>query len=211
MNIGEEIIIGRMGQQPMRISDASVDPQHAILRMTSPGTYQIEDMWSTKGIFVFGMRIKRKTIKAGTPILLGAFKTSVQQLLQDAYSIDLQTVWDAYEKEKRVWDRKAMFVNYLRIIPSILTMLLAMFLGQDMENSTRMGITVGLTIFVLIVSMVASEKLMAKKNLRMAELNAEMQTKYVCPHCHRFLSFTPYQILKKNKYCPNPNCNCPLP
>lgn len=179
--------------------------------MTSPGTYQIEDMGSTKGIFVFGMRIKRKTIKAGTPILLGAFKTSVQQLLQDAYSIDLQTVWDAYEKEKRVWDRKAMFVNYLRIIPSILTMLLAMFLGQDMENSTRMGITVGLTIFVLIVSMVASEKLMAKKNLRMAELNAEMQTKYVCPHCNRFLSFTPYQILKKNKYCPNPNCNCPLP
>ena len=200
-----------MGQQPMRISDESVDPQHAILSMTSPGTYQIEDMGSTKGIFVFGMRIKRKTIKAGTPILLGAFKTSVQQLLQDAYSIDLQTVWDAYEKEKRVWDRKAMFVNYLRIIPSILTMLLAMFLGQDMENSTRMGITVGLTIFVLIVSMVASEKLMAKKNLRMAELNAEMQTKYVCPHCHRFLSFTPYQILKKNKYCPNPNCNCPLP
>lgn len=200
-----------MGQQPMHISDASVDPQHAILRISDNGTYQIEDLNSTKGIFVFGMRIKRKTVNAETPILLGTFKTSVQQLLQDASDIDLQAVWDAYDKEKRVWDRKAMFVNYLRIIPSILTMLLGMFLGQNMENSTRMGITVVLTIFVLIVSMVVSEKLMAKKNLRMAELNAEMQTKYVCPHCHRFLSFTPYQILKQNKYCPNPNCNCPLP
>lgn len=200
-----------MGQQPMHISDASVDPQHAILRISDNGTYQIEDLNSTKGIFVFGMRIKRKTVNAETPILLGTFKTSVQQLLQDASDIDLQAVWDAYDKEKRVWDRKAMFVNYLRIIPSILTMLLGMFLGQNMENSTRMGITVVLTIFVLIVSMVVSEKLMAKKNLRMAELNAEMQTKYVCPHCHRFLSFTPYKILKQNKYCPNPNCNCPLP
>lgn len=200
-----------MGQQPMHISDASVDPQHAILRISDNGTYQIEDLNSTKGIFVFGMRIKRKTVNAETPILLGTFKTSVQQLLQDASDIDLQAVWDAYDKEKRVWDRKAMFVNYLRIIPSILTMLLGMFLGQNMENSTRMGITVGLTIFVLIVSMMVSEKLMAKKNLRMAELNAEMQTKYVCPHCHRFLSFTPYKILIQNKYCPNPNCNCPLP
>lgn len=200
-----------MGQQPMHISDASVDPQHAILRISDNGTYQIEDLNSTKGIFVFGMRIKRKTVNAETPILLGTFKTSVQQLLQDASDIDLQAVWDAYDKEKRVWDRKAMFVNYLRVVPSILTMLFGMFLGQNMENSTRMGITVVLTIFVLIVSMVVSEKLMAKKNLRMAELNAEMQTKYVCPHCHRFLSFTPYKILKQNKYCPNPNCNCPLP
>ncbi|MDD6745489.1 MAG: FHA domain-containing protein [Bacteroidales bacterium] len=211
MNIGEEIIIGRMGQQPMHIADASVDPQHAVLRMTGRDTYQIEDRGSAQGVFVFGMRIKRKTVKGETPILLGNFKTCVQQLLQDAAAIDLQAVWDAYDKEKRVWDRKAMFVNYLRVVPSILTMLFGTFLSQNMENSTRMGITVGLTIFVLIVSMVVSEKLMAKKNLRMAELNAEMQTKYVCPHCHRFLSFTPYQILKQNKYCPNPNCNCPLP
>ncbi len=200
-----------MGEQPMHISDASVDPRHAVLRKTGSGAYQIEDNGSAKGVYVFGMRIKRKTVKAETPILLGTFRTSVQQLLQDASDVDLQAIWNAYDKEKRSWDRKAMFVNYLRIIPSILTMLLGMFLGQDIDNSTRMGVTVGMTILVLILSMVASEKLMAKKNLRMAELNAEMQTQYVCPHCHRFLSFTPYQILKQNKYCPNPNCCCPLP
>lgn len=211
MNVGEEIIIGRMGQQAMHIADASVDPQHAVLRKTAEDTYQIEDKASAKGIFVFGMRIKRKTVKAETPILLGTFKTSVQQLLQDASSIDLGAVWDRYDKEKKQWDRKSMIVNYLRVLPSILTMLLGMFVGQGLENGTRMGITVGLTILVLIISMVASEKIMAKKNLRMAELNAEMQEKYVCPHCHKFLSFTPYKILKQHKYCPNPVCNCPLP
>lgn len=211
MNIGDEIVIGRMGQQPMHIADANVDPQHALLRKKAEGTYQIEDMNSSKGIFVFGMRIKRKTIKAETPILLGAFKTSVQQLLQDASSVDLQSVWDAYDKEKRQWDRKAMIVNYLRVLPSILTMLLGMFVGQGLDNTMRMGITVGLTIAVLVISMVASEKIMAKKNLRMAELNAEMQEKYVCPYCHKFLGYTPYQILKQHKYCPNSVCNCPLP
>lgn len=42
MQIGEEIIVGRMGQQPMRIADASVSPQHARLRKTGVRTYQIE-------------------------------------------------------------------------------------------------------------------------------------------------------------------------
>lgn len=36
MEIGESIIIGRMGQQPLHLSDASIDPQHAKLTRTSP-------------------------------------------------------------------------------------------------------------------------------------------------------------------------------
>lgn len=211
MNIGEEMIIGRMGQQPMHIADANVDPHHATLRKTAEGMYQIEDNGSSKGIFVFGMRIKRKTVKAETPIVLGNFRTSVQQLLMDASSVDLESIWKAYDKEKRQWDRKTMVVNYLRVLPSIITMLLGMFVGQGLDNNTRMGITFGLTIAVLLISMVASEKIMAKKNLRMAELSAEMQEKYVCPYCHKFLGFTPYKILKQRKYCPNSICNCPLP
>ncbi|MCQ2078052.1 MAG: FHA domain-containing protein [Bacteroidaceae bacterium] len=209
MGIGDEIIIGRMGQQAMPIADANVDPQHAILRMTAEGLYQIEDNGSTKGIFIFGMRIKRKTVKADTPILLGSFKTSVQQLLDDVSSVDLGTIWTKYDAERRLWDRKAMFVNYLRILPSFLTMLLGICVGQGLNSGLRMGLTAGLTIVVLIISMVASDKIMAKKNLRMAELNAEMQVKYICPHCHRFLGSTPYIVLKQRKYCPI--CNFPLP
>ena len=211
MNIGEEIIIGRMGRQPMHIADQSVDPQHALLRKTGERTYQIEDNNSAKGIFVFGMRIKRKTIKEDTPFILGTFKTTVKQLLQDFSDINLAAIWDKYEKEKRQWERKSMLVNYLRILPSIITMLLGMFVGQNLDNGQRMGITIGMTIFVLIVSMIVSERIVARKNIRMAELNAEMQEKYVCPHCHKFLSLTPYKILKQNRYCPNPVCNCPLP
>ena len=81
MEIGEEIIIGRLGQQPMHIADPSVDPQHATLRRTGEDTYQIEDRDSQKGVQVFGFRVKRKTIKAETPLFLGSYKTSVRQLL----------------------------------------------------------------------------------------------------------------------------------
>ena len=211
METGDEIIIGRMGQQPMLIADATVDPQHALLRKTALGVYQIEDRDSTKGIFVFGMRIKRKTIKEDTPILLGNFQTTVRLLLQDGNAIDLNAIWQAYDNEKRQWDRKTMLVNYLRIIPSILVMLLSMFLGQDFDNQTRMIITAGLTVSVLIISMILSDRIMAKKNMKMEELKVKLQQDYVCPYCHRFLGFTPYKVLKQNKYCPRPDCNCPLP
>ena len=209
MNIGEEIIVGRMGMQTMPIADLTVDPEHILLRKTAEGTYQIEDKGSTKGTFVFGMRVKRKTINAQTPLFLGNFKTSVQQLLKDPTDVDLNAIWEAYDKEKRQWDRKNMLVNYLRVIPSILAMIVGMFLGQNYDNQTRMLLTVGLTISVLIISMILSEKITNKRNIRMAELNADMQQKYVCPHCHRSLPLTPYQVLKTKRFCPV--CNFPLP
>ena len=210
MNIGEEIIVGRMGQQTMPIADLTVDPEHALLRKTAEGVYQIEDKGSTKGVFVFGMRVKRKTItNAQTPIYLGNFKTSVQQLLKDTTSVDLNAIWEAYEKEKRQWDRKNMLVNYLRVIPSILAMIVGMFLGQNYDNQTRMLLTMGLTVSILILSMILSEKIMNKRNIRMAELNADMQQNYECPHCHHPLPLTPYKVLKGKKFCPK--CNRPLP
>lgn len=203
MEIGEELIIGRLGQQPMHIADPSVDPQHATLRRTGEDTYQIEDRNSQKGVQVFGFRVKRKTIKAETPLFLGSYKTSVRQLLQDATDIDLNEVWNLYDKEKRRWDRYTLWVNSIRMLSPVLTMLLTQWVGQNWVVSGT--VLVG----VLVISMIAGEKVLAKKNLRMAELNTKMQAEYVCPHCHRFIGFTPYFILKQNRYCPH--CGVPLP
>ena len=119
MEIGESIIIGRMGQQPLHLSDASIDPQHATLTRTSADSYVIEDHDSAKGVFVFGLRIMRKTIKADTPLFLGTFKTSVKQLLTDASRINLQQVWNDYDKQKRKWDRYSMLVNSIRMLTPI--------------------------------------------------------------------------------------------
>ena len=204
MEIGEEIVIGRLGQQPMRIADPSVDPQHAILRRTGEDTWQIEDRQSQKGVFVFGIRVVRKSLKAETPLLLGNYKTSVRQLLlQDAESVDLASLWNGYDKEKRRWDRYTQWVNSIRMLSPVLTMGLAQWVGQNWMVSLL--VLVG----VMIISMLASEKVLAKKNLYMAELSARMQTQYVCPHCHKFLGFTPYQILQRKRYCPM--CDVPLP
>lgn len=203
MEIGEELIIGTLGQQPMTIADPTVDPQHAILRRTGEETYQIEDRNSQRGVQVFGIRVMRKTIKAETPFFLGSYKTSVRQLLKDAESIDLNEVWERYDKEKRRWDRYTLWVNSIRMLSPVITMMLAQLVGQNWM------VSVCVLVGVMLIAMLAGEKVLAKKNLRMAELNAQMQVEYACPRCHKFLGFTPYQILKKKRYCPL--CGVPLP
>ena len=202
MEIGETLVIGRMGQQPMHIADTTVDPQHARLRRTGKDTYQIEDKGSTRGTTVFGMRIVRKTVKADTPIFLGSYKTTVRQLLTDRSRIDLQEIWDDYDHQKRKWDRYSMMVNSIRMLTPILTMLLTQIVGQNIM------VSVGVLVVVMAVAIVAGEKVLEKRNLAMAALNAQMQQDYVCPHCHKFLGLTPYEILKTRHYCPQ--CGVPL-
>lgn len=202
MEIGETLTIGRMGQQPLHVTDASVDPQHATLRRVNETDYQIEDLGSGKGIFVFGIRVKRKTIKADTPIFLGTYKTSVSRLLSDLSQVDLEAVWQQYSHERQRWDRYPAIVNSARMLTPVITMLLTQVVGQNWAVSAIV------LVAVLMVTMIVGEKVLAKKNVAMAELNARLQADYICPYCQRFLGSVPYTILKQKGYCPN--CGVPL-
>ena len=81
-------------------------------------------------------------------------------------------------------------------------MLLTQVVGQNWAVSAIV------LVAVLMVTMIVGEKVLAKKNVAMAELNARLQADYICPHCQRFLGFVPYTILKQKGYCPN--CGVPL-
>lgn len=197
--------MGRMGNQPLPISDVSVSPQHVKITRTTSTDYQIEDLDSAKGVFVFGFRVQRKTIKDNTPFLLGGYKTSVQQLLHDPSKVDLAQIWNDYDKQKRIWERYSMLVNSIRMIVPVITIALTMVLGQNI------AIQISVIVAITAVVMVATESLNKKKNIKIAELNLELQRVYLCPHCQKFLGFIPYKVLKAHRYCPNNRCGVPLP
>lgn len=194
-----------MGQQPLPISDVSVSPQHIEIRRVDQEYYQIRDLDSQKGVFVFGFRVERKTVKEATPFLLGSYKTSIAQLLSDPSTVNLSSVWNEYDSQKRKWDKYSQFVNSIRMIIPILSITISAIVGQNLY--VQIGIPVVVTIIVIILS----DLLTAKKNLKMAELNNELQKTYICPHCQKFLGYIPYSVLKSNLYCTNPVCGIPLP
>ena len=202
MEIGDKITLGSLGQQPFHLTDASIDPQHAFLTREDDNTYVIEDNQSSKGVYVFGLRIMRKSIKEDTPFLLGNYKTTVRQLLTDTQTIDLGEVWRSYEQQKRRWDRYSAMVNSIRMLTPILSMLFAQLVGQNWM------VTAIVLLTVTVVSIFAGEKVLEKKTLAMATLNARMQTDYACPHCHRPFQLVPYRVLLSHTYCPH--CGVPL-
>lgn len=202
MEVNQSINVGLLGQQCLRLTDSTIDPIHAKITKMNETEYVIEDNNSSRGTFVFGLRIKRKTIKEDTPIFLGAYKTSIRQLMQDASSINLEEIWNDYDKDKREWERYAMMANSIRMLTPILTMVLTQVIGQNWIISCIVLVS------VMIFSMIIGEKVVAKKNIRIAELNTKMQSEYICPHCHKFLGLIPYRVLNDKRYCPM--CGVPL-
>lgn len=210
MEIGKEIKVGTMGRQPLPISNPTVAPEHIILRRLAKDSYQIEDLDSPKGVFVFGIRVKRKTIKSNTPFMLGSYTTSVDKLMHDPRKVNLGDVWKQYEKEKAKWDRYSQLVNSTRMIVPMLSTAVAMFVGNE-DNNMKLVISVVVLVVTSLLTIWATERLNKNKNQKIAELNARLQRTYLCPHCQRFLGFTPYSVLKQSMYCPHQGCGVPLP
>ena len=76
-----EIIVGREGQQKIKISDPTVSCKHCKITTNSDGTYKIEDL-SKNGTYVNGIKIYQTQVTADTEIQLGLnFRITVKQLL----------------------------------------------------------------------------------------------------------------------------------
>lgn len=201
MEIGEEIVIGQLGQQPNKITDPTVAPQHAKLKRIDASHYQITDLDSPQGVTVFGMKVVRKQIKEDTPIFLGRYMTTISQLMFDVTKLDLGEVWDKYNNEKIKWDRYSMLIQSIRMLSGPVSAGLA-FLGGGII------VSVIVLIVVTLIAIFAGEKVLKKKTIRMGELTNKLQQEYVCHHCHKYLGMTPYPVLKQRQYCPH--CGCPL-
>lgn len=84
--------IGRTGKADIRVplTDGSdtVSERHAIIEPTEDGCYQVEDLNSSNGLFVFHKgtwnRVRTAKILADTPIRLGSMETTAAALLKQA-------------------------------------------------------------------------------------------------------------------------------
>lgn len=205
-----KIVVGRMGQQKLTITDSTVDPTHAELIEIGKGKYVIKDLDSTRGTFVQTLRVIRKIVDADTPIQLGGFATTADQLVHGVKKVNLYEVWNNYTKEAQTLERNAMIINSARVLVFLGSGSLAAFICSGNEYQTL--ITVLCTIVFTAICILMTQKYMKHKTQRMQELEVELQNTYQCPHCHTFLGKLPYALIKsKNPYCKNPHCKRQLP
>ena len=67
-----EIIIGRRGEQSFPIMDKAVSGKHLKLTTMPDGNVQVEDLGSTNGTFIDGVRIIKKVVSRNTIVQMGS-------------------------------------------------------------------------------------------------------------------------------------------
>lgn len=226
-----ELIIGRKGEQAFPIMDMSVSGKHLKLTTLSDGNVEVEDLGSSNGTFIDGVRIIKKVVSRSTTIQMGTrytFKVSdvlpetpkvSTQQQQNApaqpkpvpeYSIKhLKRVWDEYEGTIAGIREKTQQMQKKRMIP----MMLGSFSGiiSAIFPLIDFGIGAIVTLPITIFSFILYFKSYNEKDTSHEDTKAAKDTlikKYVCPNpeCHRTIQLQDYSIISQIPNCPY--CKC---
>ena len=79
-----EIIVGRRGEQSFTILESTVSGKHLKLTTMPDGGVQVEDLGSTNGTFIDGVRIIKKVVSPNTVVQMGpAFSFRISDVLSE--------------------------------------------------------------------------------------------------------------------------------
>lgn len=214
-----ELIVGRKGEQPFAIVDKSVSNKHLKLTTLPDGNVEVEDLGSSNGTFIDGVRIVKKVVSRNTVIQMGIHYTfKISDVLPDApkaAKANLQTqnfatmpktapecsihplkkVWKEYESAKEELDEKNKNIQLWRSAAPIFTMASGA-LGVIFPYAFILTfIGLGLTVYAFYMV----KNFDYKKSLN--EVQERFENKYLCPNCNHFLENRKYKLLVQDKKC----------
>ncbi len=205
-----EIIVGREGQQGIKISDSTVSRKHCKITKNSDGTYTIENL-SKNGTYVNGQKIIKTNVTADTEIQLGpVFRITVKQLLAGSggYPEDfiakfrkLEEVYDKYSNDKIAIQKQAAKINFYRMLPMALLSLItlgSLAIPGLGSISPFIGLIGGGLVLYSLVKFYSSNTGNPEK---IEALNKQFMIDYVCPKCGNFLGFIPHKTLANKSTC----------
>ena len=83
-----EIIVGRRGEQSFPIMDRAVSGKHLKLTTMPDGNVQVEDLGSTNGTFIDGVRIIKKVVTRNTVVQMGpTFTFRISDVLPEVKTV----------------------------------------------------------------------------------------------------------------------------
>ncbi len=214
-----EIIVGKQGQQRIKIDDPAVSRKHLKIKSLPDGRFQLEDI-SANGTFVNGIRIKEKVVTGDTIVQLGPnsrYRVSDLMPMQvvppppppppvKEFSIThLENVWEDYERQLAAIQDERQEMGKKRMLPMMLSMAsgaLAPILAAMIGTET-LYITLPITAICLILYIVAYNQKDTGFEQQKEAKNKLIQ-KYVCPNpsCRKFVGMQDYAILSQMPACP---------
>ena len=212
-----EIIVGKLGNQIIPISDTRVSRKHCKLTEQADGTFLLEDLDSTNGTFVDGYSVIRKIVTLDTVIQLGPeFRAKVADLVgssrvktrsDDAdaqYEVafnHLEEVYEQYSKARVRLLRDERKKGQLRSLPMFVIGLVSLLFTIVPDFASY-------RVFIVLVSIVCAAwgarvafGTSVEFPEKMEALTKQFKIDYVCPKCGNFMGDIPFENLKNRKVC----------
>lgn len=229
-----KIIIGKLGNQPFKITEPSVSRYHAELEVNElTGKMILRDTDSANGTYIIDnsghlKRIKEAVVGKETIVRVGAtVKFKIKDLLGTTTEVvpakkeeevvdisHLKRVYDNYTRNKMDIEAQLGNIMMLRLaalsISGVIMALLSIILPEDMlgDNVTTTLIKALVTLLTMGISWVAVD-IKNKGLIRRRYGNEEYyKKKYCCPKCGYFFGTRVYENILAEGKCPNPACKC---
>lgn len=206
------INIGRDQSNDLVFDYQQISGKHAIITSIAPNSLLLEDLSSTNGTFVNGIRVQRMIINQKDRVKMAnilvdtkPYFTSNELLQQQGLIIDktpvkeenqqqqfekLQDIWDTYQNVKLNHKKKDFWKNLG---------MSAAGLGVGAIITAATGGTAGLMMVGSLLGRGASGFL--KKDEKLQVVENEFKVNYVCPKCKDFVGYKPYEALVQQGKC----------
>lgn len=219
LNIGESLVVGRLGNQAIKIQDMTVSRKHCQITRIGNNEFQIEDLDSSRGTFINNIPIFQASVKIDTPIKLGNLTTTVSQLLgvvqntvgETVHIGHLERVFAEYEEANKELSKQRVRAHSRRSMPMQIGLPLIMGAGMfldlmisDSEMASTIKIVlsvgcIGLSILLSLTALSSGDSIIDDQ----FEINKKFQIDYTCPKCKNFLGMgRPVEALLNTGKCP---------
>lgn len=229
-----DILIGKQGNQPFPITEASVSRQHALFHYDkASGKMFLQDNNSTNGIWLlcndgtFRRLNGKVAVTPNTLVRLGAKVTfrikellvskSTQKPVQEQKPVDishLRRVYDTYTQNKLQLEAKTSNIMMWRMaslsLGSIFAVVLSMLIPKDFAGDVTISNIIkiiGSLIAIGLSWFIVDAKSKGLIN-RKAQNEQFFHKKYCCPKCGYHLGTKLYDNVLAEGRCPNNSCKC---
>lgn len=189
--------IGRAAGNDIVIAENTVSARHATVKIIDAASFELTDLQSSNGTFVNGVRIQgtklvtpKDTVRLGNTYLFAIDKhigmEKYQAPAKNAALTEQEQIREAFRQLKPVYEQ--YISTKLKIQKN------AHIKSQAIRGGLALIPFVGNAVGIwATASLSPGEKLVA--------LDEEFKVHYVCPKCHNFLGFVPWEGLAKKKTC----------
>lgn len=229
-----DIIIGKQGNQPFKLTESSISRQHALFHLDeATGKMTLKDSNSTNGTWILARDGKFKRLVGEAPVGLNTLvrlgasttfrvkdllvKPSVKLVASEEKSVDiskLRMVYECYNQNKMSLESKTSNIMMWRMaslsLGGIFAVMISLILPKEVAGNETISAIIKISGSILAIGIswfvvdMKSKGLIQKKD----QNERYFKKNYCCPKCGFHFGLKLYENILAEGKCPNSNCRC---